>query len=135
MKVLFVAGVAPIVDDAEASSALYIDALGLPMEKGDYPSTNAVGGLKHFGLWPLSQAARSCFGSDHWPDDVAVPQATIEFEVEDVEAAARELESQGYELVHGTKTEPWKQVIARLLSPEGLLVGVCHTPWLHSSSD
>ena len=64
MKVLFVAGFAPIVEDVDASSALYIDGLGLPMEKADYPSTNELGGVKHFGLWPLRQAAQSCFGSD-----------------------------------------------------------------------
>lgn len=30
--------------------------------------------------------------------------------------------------------EPWQQTIARLLSPEGLIVGVCHTPWLHPTA-
>ncbi len=135
MQVLFVAGFATIVRDMDASAALFIDGLGLPMERGDYPSTDAIAGVKHFGLWPLAQAARSCFGSEEWPADLPVPQATIEFEVPDVEAAARELEAKGHRLVHPTRTEPWKQVIARLLSPEGLLVGVCHTPWLHESSD
>ena len=52
------------------------------------------------------------------------PQATIEFEVADVAAAAAELESKGHTLIHGPRTEPWGQVIARLLGPEGLLVGV-----------
>jgi hypothetical protein len=60
-----------------------------------------------------------------------VPQATIEFEVADVGGGAAELEAKGYELVHGEKTEPWGQVIARLLSPDALLVGICYTPWLH----
>ena len=48
-----------------------------------------------------------------------------------VAAAARELEARGYRLIHGSRTEPWNQTIARLLSPEGLLVGVCYTPWFH----
>jgi hypothetical protein len=25
---------------------------------------------------------------------------------------------------------PWGQTLARLLSPEGLLVGLAHTPWM-----
>ena len=130
MKVLFVAGFAPIVDDAAASRALYRDALGLPLEGEEYASTGALPGIKHFGLWPLSMAARSCFGTDTWPDDVPRPQGTIEFEVEDVPTAASELEAKGYTLLHGPKVEPWQQEIARLLSPEGLLVGVTNTPWL-----
>ena len=83
------------------------------------------------GRWPLADAAQSCFGSSEWPDDVPVPQATIEFEVVDVEAAATELMSLGYDLIHETRTEPWGQIIARLLGPEGLLVGVCWCPWMH----
>lgn len=27
--------------------------------------------------------------------------------------------------------EPWGQTTSRLLSPEGLLVGVTFTPWMH----
>lgn len=134
MDVLFVAGFAPIVDDTEASKKLYVDALGLPLEGEEYVHTEKLEGVKHFGLWPLSMAAQSCFGSDTWPDDVPRPQATVEFEVADVEAAAAELESKGYTLVHGKKVEPWKQEIARLMSPEGLLVGVSWTPWHHEKS-
>ena len=88
-------------------------------------------GAKHLGVWPLADAAESCFGVRAWPDDVAVPQATLEFEVADVAAAADELVAKGHTLIHQTRTEPWGQVIARLMAPGGLLVGVCHTPWLH----
>jgi hypothetical protein len=56
-----------------------------------------------------------------------VPQASIEFEVDDVQAAAQELEARGYTLLHPTRTEPWGQTIARLQTPDGLLVGVCFT--------
>jgi hypothetical protein len=42
-----------------------------------------------------------------------------------------ELEGNGYTLLHGVRTEPWGQITARLLTPEGLLVAVCRTPWLH----
>jgi catechol 2,3-dioxygenase-like lactoylglutathione lyase family enzyme len=133
MRILFVAGFAPIVQDMAASKRLYVDALGLPLQ-GDYPMTEKLEGVKHLGLWTLSGAARSCFGTDTWPAGVPVPQASIEFEVEDVDAAARELEAKGFRLLHPAKIEPWKQVIARLLSPEGLIVGVCHTPWLHAET-
>ena len=64
-----------------------------------------------------------------------MPQASIEFEVADVAAAADELEARGYRLIHGARTEPWKQITARLLSPEGLLVAVCYTPQFHDRSD
>ena len=133
MDILFVAGFSPIVTDPTAGRAFYRDTLGLPLEvvTGDYIAVDGFEGTRHLGIWPLADAAESCFGTREWPDDVPVPQATIEFEVPDVEAAAAELEAAGHTLVHATKTEPWGQVIARLLGPEGLLVGVCHTPWPH----
>jgi hypothetical protein len=76
----------------------------------------------------LAQAAKSCFGTDQWPDNLPVPQAWIEFDVENVEKATAELKSQGYEPLVAMRTEPWGQVVTRLLGPEGLLVGVTCTP-------
>jgi uncharacterized glyoxalase superfamily protein PhnB len=70
----------------------------------------------------------ACFGTADWPADVPVPQASVEFEVADVPAAAAELTEKGYRLIHEAKTEPWGQTTARVLSPEGLLVAVCYTP-------
>ena len=134
MQILFVAGFAPIVSDMTASKRLYVDALNLPLE-GDYPMTEKLDGVKHFGLWSLKDAAHSCFGTDNWPSNKPVPQATIEFEVADVEAAARELEAKGYELLHPAKVEPWKQKIARLISPEGLIVGLSYTPSFHRPTE
>ena len=134
MEVLFVASVSPIVRDPGAARALYAGALGLTFEggEGDYVFTERLDGVRHLGLWPLADAAQACFGTPEWPADVAVPQASMEFEVADVAAAAAELESAGYRLLHGARTEPWTQVTARLLSPDGLLVAVCHTPWFHA---
>ena len=133
MDILFVAGFAPIATDVTASQAFYRETLGLPLEvvSGDYIAVDGFDGAKHLGVWPLALAAESCFGTSEWPDDVPVPQASIEFEVADVEAAAAELVEAGHTLIHETRTEPWGQSIARLLGPEGLLVGVCHTPHLH----
>jgi catechol 2,3-dioxygenase-like lactoylglutathione lyase family enzyme len=133
MDILFVAGFAPIVADPATAIAFYRDTLGLPLEtvSGDYVAVDGFGGTKHLGVWPLDEAARSCFGTPEWPAEVGVPQATIEFEVADVAAAADELVAAGRALIHEARTEPWGQTIARLLGPDGLLVGLCHTPWLH----
>jgi catechol 2,3-dioxygenase-like lactoylglutathione lyase family enzyme len=135
MDVQFVASVAPIVRDADAARAFYRDTLGLSFEggDGDYVFTHKLEGTKHLGLWPLAEAANSCFGTKEWPTDVPVPQASIEFEVADVAAAAEELKAKGYRLIHEARTEPWGQVTARLLSPEGLLIAVCYTPAFHDT--
>ena len=134
MEVLFVTGFSPIVSDRQASREFYVDALQLPLDhaEGEYLFADALAGVKHLGLWPLWQAAQTCFGTEEWPADVPIPQATIEFEVRDVASAAQELEQKGYELLHAPKTEPWGQTIARLLSPEGLLVGLSYAPSLHA---
>lgn len=130
--VLFIAGFGPIDRDIDRSRALYGESLGISF-KGDadgYLYSGALRGAKHFALWPLSQAARSCFGTDTWPADIPVPQAWLEFEVEDVERATTHLESRGYRMLVRNKTEPWGQMVSRFLSPEGLLVAVTFTPAL-----
>jgi catechol 2,3-dioxygenase-like lactoylglutathione lyase family enzyme len=129
MKVLFVTDFSPIVTDPAASRRFYVEALGLPLA-GAVPMTEQLAGVKHFGLWPLRDAAQACFGSDEWPAHLAVPQANLEFDVDDVGQAAGELEASGYTLLHPARLEPWGQTIARLLSPEGLIIGVCYTPWM-----
>ena len=132
IEVLFVAGFGPIVGEMTASRKLYGEALGISFqeETGGYLHTEALQGAKTFALWPLSQAAHSCFGSDSWPDDVPVPQAWLEFDVDSVEKATAELELQGYQILIKNKKEPWGQTVTRLLSPEGLLVGISLTPSL-----
>lgn len=132
MKVLFIAGFGPIASDVNASRQLYEDVLGLTfkVEDGEYRHTEELDGARAFAVWPLAQAAESCFGSSRWPADVVTPQAWLEFDVVDVEAATRELEGRGYKLLVRNRTEPWGQVVTRLVSPEGLLVGVTMTPWM-----
>ena len=135
MKIQFVAGFGPIVRDMDASLGFYKDALGLPIEPGDYPATDDLEGVKAFALWALSGAAESCFGKKEWPTDVPVPQAWLEFDVESadaVETAVEELRKKGYRVLVAAKVEPWGQTVSRLLSPEGLLVGVVFTPWMHA---
>ena len=132
MEIEFVASFSPIVEDIASARAFYGGALGIDLEGGDegYAFTEQLGGVKHLGLWPLSAAAEACFGTSSWPDDLPRPQASIEFEVADVVAAAEELRDGGHQLLHGPRTEPWGQTVARLLSADGLLVAVCHTPHL-----
>ena len=67
MKVLFVAGFGPIVRDLEASARFYRDALGLPLTEGDYVATDDLSGVKHLGLWTVTDAAESRFGTKEWP--------------------------------------------------------------------
>jgi catechol 2,3-dioxygenase-like lactoylglutathione lyase family enzyme len=130
-RALFIAGFGPIVRDARASRGLYRDVLGIPFEETEgYLHTEAIDGARAFALWPLEQAARSCFGRARWPRSVPVPQAWIEFDVADVAAATDELVARGYRPLVSARTEPWGQVVTRLLGPEGLLVGLTYTPWM-----
>ena len=130
-KVLFVAGFGPILRDASKSYEFYVDALGLSLQRdGDYLHTGELQGVKHLALWPLSQAAQSCFGSDAWPSHFPVPQAWLEFDVDDINQATAELEKRGFTLLTKAQEEPWGQIVTRLLSPEGILVAVTVTPGL-----
>ncbi|HEY3999326.1 MAG TPA: VOC family protein [Candidatus Xenobia bacterium] len=131
MKVLFIAGYGPISRDVHQSGAFYRDTLGLAFqeEDGGYLHTR-LEGVKHFAIWPLSQAAESCFGVAEWPGHLPAPTAWLEFDVEDVAEASAELKRKGYQLLVAAKTEPWGQIVTRLLSPEGLLVGLTFTPAL-----
>jgi Glyoxalase-like domain len=112
------------------SRKLYRDVLGIPFkeESGGYLHTEAVPGAKSFALWPLSQAAQSCLGEDSWPESIPAPQAWLEFDVDSVEEATAALESCGYRMLVKDKKEPWGQTVSRLISPEGLLVGITFTP-------
>jgi catechol 2,3-dioxygenase-like lactoylglutathione lyase family enzyme len=130
VNVLFIAGFGPIVRDTAQSRKLYSEVLGIPFkeESGEYLHTEALKGANTFALWPLSQAAQSCFGKDSWPDNVPVPQAWLEFDVDSVQEATAALESRGYRVLIESKKEPWGQTVSRFLSPEGLLVGITFTP-------
>jgi hypothetical protein len=130
VKLLFIAGFGPIDRNVAESRMLYGGAFGIPFkeEADGYLDTQAVQGARSFALWPLSQAALSCFGKDSWPDNVPAPQAWLEFEVESVENATSMLESRGYEMLVKNKKEPWGQIVSRFISPEGLLAGVTFTP-------
>jgi catechol 2,3-dioxygenase-like lactoylglutathione lyase family enzyme len=134
LKVLFVAGFGPLVKEPAASKAFYVDALGLALEEqsgvAGYYHSEKIDGVRHFGLWPLSEAAKSCFGSEAWPKDVPEPRSWLELDVEDVETAATALKERGYKVLVAARQEPWGQIVTRLLSPEGILIGLTFTPWM-----
>jgi catechol 2,3-dioxygenase-like lactoylglutathione lyase family enzyme len=137
MDIQFITSIAVITPDPQNSRELFIDALGLPLEASpgsDYFHSEQIDGSKHFGIWPLSDAAQACFGRPEWPADRTVPQMSVEFEVRDadaVESAAEELREQGFTLLHGRREEPWGQTVARLQSAEGPIIGISFAPALH----
>src|SRR6185312_11140890 len=137
MNIEFLSTIAVIAPDPPASRKLYVDAIGLPLEGREeqgYHSSGAIAGTKHFGVWPLAEAAEACFGTREWPADRPVPQVSIEFDVPDAEAvsaAAQELEQAGYELLHPPREEPWGQTVARVQSLEGAIIGISYAPALH----
>jgi catechol 2,3-dioxygenase-like lactoylglutathione lyase family enzyme len=136
VDVRLITSFAIVSPDSEASRGLYLDALGLPLKQDDdgYLHSEEIDGARHFGVWPLRAAAQACFGTDAWPQDRPMPQASVEFEVESAEAldaAVRELEGQGFELLPGPREQPWGQIIARLQTLEGVIVGISFAPSLH----
>ena len=135
-KILFIAGFGPIVREAAASRDLYKETFGIPFkeEKGGYLHTESLRGANSFALWPLSEAAQSCYGTSSWPKDTPIPQAWIEFDVDSVETATAALESRGYRMLVKNKKEPWGQIVSRFIGPEGLLVGITYTPWMRKDS-
>ena len=136
MEISFIAGFGPITRDGDAARAFWGDGLGIALEEPvpGYLTNDDLDGVKAFALWPLSQAAQSTFGSAQWPTDVPVPQAWVELDVATVAAVAdavAELTAAGHRVLKDATEEPWGQTTSRLLSPEGLLVGVTFTPWMH----
>ena len=139
MKVLFISSLSLISHDSAATRNLLTSTFGLPLEPSqpdpEYVFSERLEGCKHFGVWPLKQAAVACFGSEEWPAHLPRPQLSLELEVESAEAvgaAEAELRAAGHEPLHGTRTEPWGQTVCRLLSAEGAIVGVSFAPWMHA---
>jgi catechol 2,3-dioxygenase-like lactoylglutathione lyase family enzyme len=136
MRPSFVAGFGPIIRDADAAHAFWRDGIGIEFAEPapGYFTNDDLEGVKAFAMWPLSQAAESTFGSTDWPADLPTPQAWLELDVESPQAVAEaveELRTAGHRVLREAHEEPWGQTTARFLSPEGLLVGVTFTPWMH----
>ena len=67
MQIVFIASVAIIARDPAAGRKLFVNTLGLPLEAqgGDYLHSEHVAGSKHFGVWPLREAAEACHDLGH----------------------------------------------------------------------
>ncbi|HSK93007.1 MAG TPA: glyoxalase [Candidatus Angelobacter sp.] len=137
MKISFVSGFGPIIREADAAHRFWRDGLGIAFQEPapGYLTNDDLEGVKAFAMWPLAQAAEATFGTAEWPSELPVPQAWIEFDVESTDAVAdavAELGGAGHRVLTEAHEEPWGQTTARLLSPEGLLVGITYTPWMHT---
>ncbi len=137
MKPEFIGAVGVITSDLAAGRSLYVSDLGLPLKQlrdTNFLHTDKLPGSRYFGVWPLSEAAKACFGSASWPRGRPIPQMFIELEMASpagVVRAAAELEAKGHHLLHGPRTDPWGQTVARLQTPDGLIVGLSYVPWMH----
>ena len=140
MKPAFVAGFGPIIGAAEPAHGFWRDGLGIDFEEPapGYFTNDTLDGVKAFAMWPLTQAAEATFGTPEWPSDLPTPQAWLELDVESPEAVAaaiEEMRAAGHRVLREAHEEPWGQTTARVLSPEGLLVGITFTPWMHKGPD
>jgi len=140
MDISFIAGFGPIGTSDSRSRDFWIGSLGIQFDEPDaaYLHTERLAGAKAFAVWPLFQAAEAIFGSTEWPAEIPVPQAWVEFDVassEAVKEAAQELAAGGHRLLRSVTLEEWGQWTSRLLSPEGLLVGITYTPWMHDQGE
>ena len=137
MRPQFIGAVGLITSSLAKGRALYVNDLGLPLRQAEgagFLHSTRLGGGRYFGVWPLAEAARTCFGTNRWPADRPVPQMFIEFEMANpagVSAAASELESKGYTLLHRPRTDPWGQTVARFQTEDGVIVGISYVPWMH----
>ena len=123
------ASVAEVVENFDAAVRFYRDALGLEVEVHHEGYADvAVPGSLHFGIWSRAEAAKATYGSPDAADSIPLG-FTIGFEVDEVKAAENRLANSGINIVQSTKTEPWKQVTCRFLTPGGALCEIAETPW------
>ena len=124
------ASLAEIVEDVNRAVAFYRDTLGLQVKEqhGDDYAVIDVPGVLHFGVWNRAHAAESTFGSR---DQAArIPLGfSIEFEVDNIQAAAKEIEQSGCTISQQPREEPWGQKTCRMISLGGALLGLAETPW------
>lgn len=139
INVLFIAGFGPVTTNTEESASLYKDILQLPLETIDgydgYLHSQNIPGAKYFAVWPLDKVALSCFGTSEWPASLPVPQAWLEFEVDDMQSASEILKESGCKLLTCMQEEPWEQTVTRFLSPEGIIMAISYTPFLRQASE
>ncbi len=125
-----VASVAEVVEDVSKAVRFYRDTLGLEVKQdhGKQYAVVSIPGVLHFGIWDRRAAAESTFGSPECADRIPLG-FTLEFEVDDVQETAKQIERSGWEITQGARTEPWGQKTLRVFSPGGGLLGFAETPW------
>ena len=120
---------AEIVEDVNRAVAFYRDTLGLEVKEqhGDDYAVIGIPGVLHFGVWNRAHAAQSTFGSR---DQAArIPLGfSMEFEVDNIEDAAGQIEQSGYTISQQPRQEPWGQKTCRMMSLGGGLLGLAETP-------
>jgi hypothetical protein len=130
MRGLFVAGFGSIVREREASRHFYGDDLGtrLDAEADGYLHTEGLAGGKDL----RALAARASGGAVLRRPTVARtrPRPARLARVRRGRSGGRDVGAthQGVCPLGRARVEPWGQTVTRLLAPEGILVGVTHTP-------
>ena len=121
---------AEIVEDVNLAVAFYRDTLGLEVKEqhGDDYAVIAIPGVLHFGVWNRAHAAESTFGSRDQAERIPLG-FSMEFEVDNLENAARQIEQKGHTIAQQPRQEPWGQKTCRMISPGGALFGLAETPW------
>ena len=129
------ASIGEIVDDMAAAVAFYRNVLGLEVEwnEGTGYATAKVAGAMHFGIWSREAAAEATLGDKEAASRIPLG-FTVEFEVNEVQAASSTLESKGWKVLQAPRTEDWGQTTSRFLSPSGALCGIAETPWARDLS-
>jgi catechol 2,3-dioxygenase-like lactoylglutathione lyase family enzyme len=124
------AGVAEIVEDVNAAVAFYQETLGLKVKQrqGNDYVVFEVPGVLHFGVWSRSAAAMATFGDPAAADSIPLGY-TLEFEVDDLDQAAKQIDAGQCVLVQPPHDEPWGQKTCRAIAPGGSLLGFAITPW------
>ncbi|WP_259363502.1 DUF4440 domain-containing protein [Microbacterium esteraromaticum] len=139
MRIAFIAGFGPVAQNPGVALDFWSNAMGIEFDGivAGHRLLPGLDGAEAFALWPLKQAAQATFGADQWPRDRQVPQAWIEIEVDSSRAVAevaQALREKGQEILVNVHEEAWGRTTARLLSPEGLLVGISHIPASHRTA-
>jgi catechol 2,3-dioxygenase-like lactoylglutathione lyase family enzyme len=124
------AGVAEIVEDVNAAVAFYQETLGLTVKQrqGDDYVVFEVPGILHFGIWSRSAAAQATFGGRDAADSIPLGY-TLEFEVDELDQTANQIDASQCVLVQPPHEEPWGQKTCRVIAPGGGLLGFAVTPW------
>jgi hypothetical protein len=65
MEIQFMTRAAVIAPEPASAESCISRRFGLPLagEVGGYLHSEGIEGCKSFGVWPLTQAARACFGT------------------------------------------------------------------------